>query len=30
MRANRVDRDQASADDLMTVYLDTFLDQQRA
>src|SRR5688572_29302268 len=25
MRANRVDRDQASADDLMTVYLDTFL-----
>jgi hypothetical protein len=30
MRANRVDRDQASADDLITVYLDTFLDQQRA
>jgi hypothetical protein len=30
MRANKVDRDQAWADDLMTVYLDTFLDQQRA
>jgi hypothetical protein len=30
MRANRVDRDQAAADDLITVYLDTFLDQQRA
>jgi hypothetical protein len=30
MRANRVDRDQASFDDLVTVYLDTFLDQQRA
>ena len=28
MRANRVDRDQASADDLMTVYFDTFMDQQ--
>ena len=30
MRANRVDRDQAFLDDLMTVYIDTFLDQQRA
>lgn len=30
MRANRVDRDQAAMDDLITVYLDTFLDQQRA
>ena len=29
MRANRVDRDQASSDDLMTVYFDTFMDQQR-
>ena len=29
MRANRVDRDRASMDDLFTVYLDTFLDQQR-
>ena len=30
MRANRVDRDQARQDDLVTVYFDTFLDQQRA
>ena len=30
MRANRVDRDQANEDDLVTVYLDTFLDQQQA
>ena len=30
MRANRVDRDQAWQDDLLTVYFDTFLDQQRA
>ena len=30
MRANRVDRDQAFLDDVMTVYLDTFQDQQRA
>ena len=30
MRANRVDRDTAWQDDLITVYLDTFLDQQRA
>jgi TolB-like protein len=30
MRANRVDRDQANQDDLITVYFDTFLDQQRA
>ena len=30
LRANRVDRDRAFSDDLMTVYLDTFLDQQRA
>ena len=29
MRANRVDRDQASSDDLITVYFDTFMDQQR-
>ena len=29
MRANRVDRDTAWQDDLITVYLDTFLDQQR-
>ena len=29
MRANRVDRDRATSDDLMTVYLDTFLGQQR-
>ena len=30
MRANRVDRDTAWQDDLITIYLDTFLDQQRA
>ena len=30
MRANRVDRDQANEDDLVTVYLDTFFDQQQA
>ena len=30
MRANRVDRDRASRDDLITIYLDTFLDQQRS
>ena len=31
MRANRVDRDQAFfGDDLISVYFDTFLDQQRA
>ena len=30
MRANRVDRDQANQDDLVTVYFDTFLDQQRS
>ena len=29
MRANRVDRDRAPQDDLMTVYFDTFMDQQR-
>ena len=29
MRANRVERDAASMDDLMTVYFDTFMDQQR-
>jgi hypothetical protein len=29
MRANRVQRDRANQDDLMTVYFDTFLDQQR-
>ena len=29
MRANRVDRDQASRDDLLTVYFDTFMDRQR-
>ena len=29
VRANRVDRDRAGQDDLMQVYLDTFLDQQR-
>ena len=28
MRANRVDRDRAAADDLLTVYFDTFMDQQ--
>ena len=30
MRANRVDRDTAYLDDLMTVYFDPFMDQQRA
>ena len=30
LRANRVDRDRAAADDLMTIYLDTFMDQQRS
>ena len=30
MRANRVDRDQTDQDDLITVYFDTFLDQQRS
>jgi hypothetical protein len=29
MRANRVERDRAMADDLITIYFDTFLDQQR-
>ena len=29
LRAARVDRDTAFQDDLMTVYLDTFMDQQR-
>ena len=29
-RANRVDRDQTSSDDTISVYFDTFLDQQRA
>ncbi len=29
MRSNRVERDRASQDDLMTVYFDTFMDQQR-
>jgi hypothetical protein len=29
MRANRVERDRATEDDLVTVYFDTFLDQQR-
>ena len=29
MRANRVDRDMAWQDDLITIYIDTFLDQQR-
>jgi hypothetical protein len=29
MRANRVDRDRAAADDLMTIYFDTFMDQQQ-
>ena len=29
MRANRVDRDRAAMDDLMTIYFDTFMDQQR-
>ena len=30
MRANRSDRDRAFRDDIFAVYLDTFLDQQRA
>ena len=30
MRANRVDRDRAMQDDLITIYIDTFLDQQRS
>ncbi len=30
MRANRADRDQALEDDLVTVYIDPFRDQQRA
>ena len=30
MRANRVDRDRASQDDLLTIYFDMFLDQQRS
>ena len=30
MRANRIDRDQAIQDDNISVYFDTFLDQQRA
>ena len=30
MRANRIDRDQAFSDDNVSVYFDTFLDQQRA
>jgi len=30
MRANRVDRDQAAQDDLITVYFDPFFDQQRS
>ena len=30
IRANRVDRDQAFRDDNISVYFDTFLDQQRA
>ena len=30
MRASRVDRDTAWQDDLITVYFDTFLDQQRS
>ena len=29
MRANRVERDRAMQDDLMTIYFDTFMDQQR-
>jgi hypothetical protein len=29
MRANRVDRDRAASDDLMTIYFDTFMDQQQ-
>ncbi|MXZ72011.1 MAG: hypothetical protein F4Z04_11010 [Acidobacteria bacterium] len=30
MRANRIDRDQAFQDDNVSIYFDTFLDQQRA
>ena len=30
MRANRVDRDRAPQDDLLTIYFDTFMDQQRS
>ena len=30
VRANRVDRDQTGTDDTISVYFDTFLDQQRA
>ena len=30
VRANRVDRDQTTLDDRITIYLDPFLDQQRA
>jgi hypothetical protein len=30
MRANRTDRDQARGDDTVSIYLDPFLDQQRA
>ncbi len=30
MRANRIDRDQSFEDDNVSVYFDTFLDQQRA
>ena len=30
MRANRVDRDRAFQDDLITIYIDTVLDQQRS
>lgn len=30
MRANRVDRDQATQDDLLIIYLDTFMNQQRS
>ena len=29
MRANRVERDRAFQDDLITLYFDTFMDQQR-
>ena len=29
MRATRADRDQVAPDDLMTIYFDTFMDQQR-
>ena len=29
MRANRVDRDRSAADDLIRVFFDTFMDQQR-